>query len=87
MIKESWLHHRYKVGRKSGGGNYGFQFDSDGRFYLVAGGQVEFKNRKLRFNAWYHVAKCDTHKDSINRFKLYINGVRASFEQQHIQTK
>ena len=69
-------------GWKSGGGNYGFQFDSDAfRFYLVAGGSgSEFlTNRKFRdTNAWYHiVAKCDTTQATQSeRFKLYINGVQ-----------
>jgi len=68
-------------GWKSGGGNYGFQFDNDQlRFYLVAGGSgSEFlTNRVFRdTNAWYHiVAKCDTTQATqSDRFKLYINGV------------
>ena len=69
-------------GWKSGGGNYGFQFDSDKfRFYLVAGGSgSEFlTNRTFRdINAWYHiVAKCDTTQSTASdRFKLYVNGVQ-----------
>ena len=68
-------------GWKSGGGNYGFQFDNDQlRFYLVAGGSgSEFlTNRVFRdTNGWYHiVAKCDTTQATqSDRFKLYINGV------------
>ena len=69
-------------GWKSGGGNYGFQFDSDKfRFYLVSGGSgSEFlTNRVFRdTNAWMHiVAKCDTTQSTASdRFKIYINGVQ-----------
>jgi hypothetical protein len=69
-------------GWKSGGGNYGFQFDSDKfRFYLVSGGSgSEFlTNRLFRdTNAWYHiVAKCDTTQSTASdRFKIYVNGVQ-----------
>ena len=69
-------------GWKSGGGNYGFQFDSDKfRFYLVSGGSgSEFlTNRVFRdTNAWYHiVAKCDTTQSTASdRFKIYVNGVQ-----------
>jgi hypothetical protein len=69
-------------GWKSGGGNYGFQFDSDKfRFYLVDGGSgAEFlTNRLFRdTNAWYHiVVSCDTTQNTASdRFKLYVNGVQ-----------
>ena len=69
-------------GWKSGGGNYGFQFDSNAfRFYLVSGGSnAEFlTNRKFRdCTGWYHiVAKCDTTQSTASdRFKLYVNGVQ-----------
>ena len=67
-------------GWKSGGGNYGFQFDNDQlRFYLCSGGSgAEFlTNRHFRdTNAWYHiVAKCDTTQSTASdRVKIYIDG-------------
>ena len=69
-------------GWKSGGGNYGFQFDSDKfRFYVCSGGSgAEFLTNKLfrDTNAWYHiVASCDTTQNTASdRFKLYVNGVQ-----------
>ena len=69
-------------GWKSGGGNYGFQFDSNAfRFYLCSGGSnAEFlTNRKFRdCTGWYHiVAKCDTTQSTASdRFKIYVNGVQ-----------
>ena len=69
-------------GWKSGGGNYGFQFDNDQlRFYLVSGGSsAEFlTNRHFRdIHGWYHlVAKCDTTQSTeSDRFKIYVNGVQ-----------
>ena len=69
-------------GWKSGGGNYGFQFDSDKfNFYVCSSGSnAQFKtNRVFRdTNAWYHiVASCDTTQSTqSDRFKLYINGVQ-----------
>jgi len=69
-------------GWKSGGGNYGFQFDNDAfRFYVCSGGSgAEFlTNRKFRdTSGWYHiVASCDTTQATqSDRFKLYINGVQ-----------
>tara|TARA_R100001463_G_scaffold30155_1_gene68629 strand:- start:833 stop:2176 length:1344 start_codon:yes stop_codon:yes gene_type:complete len=69
-------------GWKSGGGNYGFQFDNDAfNFYVCSGGSnAQFNtNRKFRdTSAWYHiVASCDTTQATqSDRFKLYINGVQ-----------
>ena len=69
-------------GWKSGGGNYGFQFDNDAfNFYVCSGGSnAQFKTNRLfrDVNAWYHiVASCDTTQSTqSDRFKLYINGVQ-----------